>query len=342
MNNVIDLDNTYNRFNNNATLLLKNRISNLYLSDNIFITNSGLHSNSLSIYILIMKYKKINIIYPDNLYYENYNIIKYFNKHYDINIIEFKLLDDNDNILNIFNDNKDYYNILFIESCSNPFSFIFNFDLIPLIKNISNNNFIICDNTWLSINIFNPLIIDIDIVTISLTKYYSGNEGILGAIILKNNYLNDDINEYLKIIGIHNNPTHINNIINSISFMNTRMKKISFLTKKIINYLNKFNIYIVHPFLLNHISYDIAIKYFDYKIYPSTFLIEINKTIEDINIILKKITIFDISTSFGGNLTKIDKNIFTKNDKNYIRISIGYDDSYSKLIYGFNELIFTM
>jgi uncharacterized protein YwgA len=68
-------------------------------------------------------------------------------------------------------------------------------------------------------------------------------------------------------------------------------------------------------------------------------MIETNNNKEELMEILKKIKILNVSVSFGSNLTKIDKNIFVNNNKNCLRLSLGYNDPYYKIILGLNELI---
>jgi cystathionine beta-lyase/cystathionine gamma-synthase len=339
--NVVNIENNkYNRYNSSSSLLLKKKLSDIYLCENIILSNSGIHANSIAINTCINLFNNnnINIIYPNNLYYENINLIKYFNKNYNCNLIEFDIL-NNDIIISKFKDNYDKNNILFLESCSNPFGEIFDFNLINKIKKISKFVYIICDNTWLSNKIFNPLLINIDIVTLSLTKYYSGNSGILGCLFIKDNDLFKISEELCKYNGIHNSPIHLDIVLNNINNMDYRFNKLTKLTKKIINYLLKKNIYVIHSYLINHISNDLANEYFNTKYYPSTFAIETNCSKNDLEIIFNKLKILIVSVSFGSYITKIDKNIFTKNNKNYLRISIGYYDNLYRIILGLNELL---
>ena len=329
MDYTIDLNNNYTRFNNLQSKELKNKLEKLYNNENIIISNSGLHANSI---ILNYFYKNYNIIYPKQLYFENINLIKYLSN----TIYEFDILDDL-SLINILNNISNKNNILFIESCSNPFGYIFNYNIIKEIKKIVPNLKIICDNTWLSIEIFNPLLLDIDIVTKSLTKYYSGNTSILGACIIKDFNIFNNIENYIKYTGIHNSINNITIINNSLDYMKIRLKKLNILSKKIIKYLIQNNINVIHPYLLTHISHKLVLQYFNINLYTSTFLIEINKSIEDINILLS--TLDCVTVSFGGSLTKIDKNIFFENNKNYIRLSIGYNDTYDNLKLKINKII---
>ena len=62
---------------------------------------------------------------------------------------------------------------------------MFDFELLPKLKNNHKNLYTIVDNTWLSIVIFNPFNYSVDVVVGSLTKYVSGGTAI-GGIVLMN------------------------------------------------------------------------------------------------------------------------------------------------------------
>jgi len=320
MNNVVEND-KYLRSDNKSNNILISKINKLYQIDNIIINTSGLNANSFILEIIKIFYSnKINIFYSKDLYFENINLINYFSKINNIKIYEY--INNNYQLINLLNNYSNEINILFIESCSNPYGHIFNFNIINYLKKINPFLIIICDNTWLSNQIFNPFNVNIDIVTISLTKYYSGNAGILGACIMKDNNLFKCAEEYRKMNGIHISPSHLDNIINALNFYDIRIKKLSYLTKFTIDLLLSMNIEIIHPYLKNHISYDLAFKYFNMNIYPSTFLIETKNSDNNFKF---------VSVSFGSNETKIDKKIFYNNNKKYIRLSIGYDENLESL-----------
>jgi cystathionine beta-lyase/cystathionine gamma-synthase len=117
------------------------------------------------------------------------------------------------------------------------------------------------------------------------------------------------------------------------------MEKLSLLTINIINYLLNKNIEIVHPYLKNHISYNLALKYLNINIYPSTFLIGTDLNKIQLENILNQINLITVSVSFGSNITRIDKNIFNIENKNYLRLSIGYEETSELLIIKINELL---
>ena len=121
--------------------------------------------------------------------------------------------------------------------------------------------------------------------------------------------------------------------------MKDRLINSSNLCKFILNYLINKDIICIHPYLDNHISNKIYLKYFNNNICPSTFLIETQKNNNELLLIFNKLKLLLVSVSFGSEITKIDKNIYTLNNKCYLRLSIGYDDNINNLILQIDELI---
>ena len=310
-----------------------NKLSTYYNNDKIILLNSGLQANYLLLYTIIMTHKNkvLNIIYFNDIYYETILLFNYIKKLY--NVLYYKFND-----FKLFDDLSNDINIIFIESCSNPFGVVFDFDMINIIRKKCKKSYIICDNTWLTHNIINPLKYDIDVLTTSLSKYYSINTVICGCCIYNNIELYNVLNEYVNITGLHISKYTVEKLYNTICNVNTIMIHLSDITNQIIDYLLFNNIIVCHPFLKNHESYNLAKKYFN-ELYSSTFLIGFTKKLSNLKFILSKLSIFNIEVSFGSYHTKIDPLVFYKDNISYIRISIGYLDSYDKIINGINELI---
>jgi cystathionine beta-lyase/cystathionine gamma-synthase len=326
----------YSRYTNNNNESLKSKIGSLYNNPNVILTNSGLHSNYIATTTIVSKYNDINIIYGNELYHETFELIKHYEDNKNINL--YKL---NNNILELFTFNLyNQNNILFIESCSNPNGNIFDFSLIQQLRELSLNLYIICDNTWLSSSIFNPFDYDIDIVTISLSKFYSGGTAICGACLFKNNEDYLIVDKFVKITGIHISPLQINIIDQQIDYLEQRIKNSSDLTYQVLDYLLQFpQIVINHPLLKTHNSCNLIKKYFKNNLIPSIFTIGFIITKDNLLEITNKLSILSVETSFGSNLTKIDDYIYEIGEYSFIRLAIGYDDNIEGIKNGLNELI---
>ena len=325
----------YLRYSGNINEIVKNKLK-AYYNYNVSIANSGLHANYLALNTVIQYYNRdCNIVYINELYHESIDLICNFRQN-GINTYSINILDD-ELIINLFKTKiSDKNNILFIESCTNPNGYIFNFDIISKLRELSKKLIVICDNSWLTNIIFNPFNYNIDIITISLTKYYSGGNAICGACIIKNNDIYNILDNYIKISGIHISPLQLEIINNNIDCIYNRINITSDLTIKTINYINNLDkdIIINHPY-----NNDLAKKYFNDNLYPSSFTIGFYILQDDLYNILDKLTIINIETSFGSKLSIIDKYVFMINDYSFIRLSIGYEDNYERIIKGIEELL---
>lgn len=326
-NLVIDpISKEYLRYKSNKDLKLK--IGLLYNQNNIILTNSGLHSNYIVINTIVNQYKNINLIYGNELYHESMDLIKY---HKNINLFNINNL----NLNNIKNQN----NILFIESCSNPNGYIFDFSLIKQMRKLSLKLYVICDNTWLTSVIFNPFDYDVDIVTCSLSKFYSGGYAICGVCLFKSINDYEIINNYIKIAGIHISPLQLNIINDQINYVEERINRVSNLTCQILDFLLCIpNILINHPYLETHETSNLRKLYFKNNLIPSTFTIGFKISQDKLFEIINKLTIIKIETSFGSCASKMDTFINIIDDTSLIRLSIGYDDDFNRIKSGLEEL----
>jgi len=329
----------YSRYFTNQILTLSDKIKSIYNSNYAYIFNSGISANSIAIDILINNSKDSIIIYPTNSYYENIDVIQYKKQMYNIDFFEF-------DVLNTFQLHellkKPQHKILLLESCMNPSGYIFDFSQICEIKR--HNTSIIIDNTWLTGYIFNPLLCGADIVTESMTKYYTANTEIAGCCVFNNNCYDKLFDDYIKFTGIHISPNVIKIINDNINDTTIRLNNLSNLTIKIISYLLKNNITCIHPCLHTHPCYNYYYKYFNNNYCIGTFLIGFPNPKEQIKEMMDHIKIFEIKSSFCYSKTIINGTIYKikNNNLNFIRLSIGYNDHYDKIISGINELIYTL
>lgn len=82
------------------------------------------------------------------------------------------------------NVNNNKIDLFLFEACSNPSGLFFNFNIL---KKFPSHTKVVCDNTWLSPALFNPIKQGADVIVESMTKYISGGTCIGGLIIGKKN-----------------------------------------------------------------------------------------------------------------------------------------------------------
>lgn len=316
----------YVRHNCNELQILSLKFEELYSYKALILTSGNHAINILLRYILFkFKNKKINIIIPNELYYESNTNFYKLKEIFDFSIIKFNILEQEKELIDYANRlyimNTADIHVIFVESCSNPNGYCINYEVLQKFKDKVSNTLIIVDNTWLSSILCNPFDYKcIDFVVNSLTKYYTGGTIISGAIIPKNDY--DGILDLIKLEGIHISPIICNNILDKISSLNERLIISSNNTIKILNELLKIkDICLSHPYIYNN--------KFNNDLYPSVFTVTIyNLTKDKLISEIKKLNI-NYKTSFGGPDTKIDTYHKINHDNSItLRISIGYIDNF--------------
>lgn len=339
----------YNRTFSNSLQTLQNLLTNNYSSKTTHVTSSGLSAISTLFNALFLKHKTdpINIVYSSELYYDTPDIMVAYRQFYSPNSTTTKFdPTNNEQIINLFNnDYKNQTNVLFVEACSNPNGYIFDFSIIPKLRELSKLLYVIVDNTWLTEIIFNGTT-NIDFMIVSLTKYYSAGNAIGGAIMSFNDVLSSYITFWIEIMGQHVSPINCDIIYNNIiceDNMERRIVKSSNLTLEIINELILFKhpkmINIIHPSRHDHPSYDLAIKYFN-NLYPSVFMIIIDSNNDQIQNYLENNNGMDIKTSFGSKLSKIDPcDDYEWGLHMGIRLSIGYNDDKNRVVHYIKNLL---
>ena len=322
---VIDnLTKMYNRSNSTNLIELTDKISSFYSNNYTLITSSGMHAITTTLISIAIqnKWKSFNLVYSDELYCDTPRFIYDFSSTYS-NILTWPInVENSERIIQIFSEDlKDKFNVLFIESCSNPNS---NFSIIPTLRRSSEKLIVIVDNTWLSHVIFNPFNQDVDVTVTSLTKYYSAGTRIMGACIFKDKTLYDIAFKKNKYEGVHicpENALHVSLVTDNIT---ERIIISSAKTVNIINLLesNKKYQYINHPCLQTN---SLSSQYFENGLYPSVFTITVNCKLNKLKKILSK-KILPLITSFGSAFTKVDPWPYEKSGLTTFRISVGYAD----------------
>jgi cystathionine beta-lyase/cystathionine gamma-synthase len=344
-NDSIVLTNTdegfmYNRSMHEPLIKLREKFNKLYIGSTAF-TSSGMSAISSTLQVILNSYdsNEINLIHGNELYCDSPRLFKFWEKLYGFKRYEIDILDSYSDTPNgTFTDNLIYalfksfdkshsINILFVESCSNPSGYVFNFDIIAKLRKLSRKLYVIVDNTWLTSCVFNPFDKGADIVVTSLTKYYSAGSCIMGAIITRHETkFYNKLDDFLRINGSHVSPLHCSLVLKNIDSLKERIEKSSALTVKIA----KFLLSVEHPSLDTHPSKFLAEKMFSN--YPSvlTFVIPIVK--DDAIKFMQSIKEIDYKTSFGSPMSRFDPWPKTVAGGTQCRLAIGFNDTYQRLV----------
>ena len=343
---------SYSRSNHSDLIYLKITLSNFYKCNNTLITVSGLNAIYTVFNTIGIKkdLKLFNLIYPSELYCETKILISNYKKKYiPLNIYDFDIC-KTESILQLFS--KELYqkdNVLFLESCSNPNGYIFDFRILQQLKKLSKSLLVIVDNTWCPHYIFNPFNYGVDIVITSLTKYYSAGKVIGGVCFFKDYDLYNIAESEHIINGNYINPVTAQILNKEILDMEERIYTSSKLTLDIIDILNKIYsnnskkyIMINHPSIQTHPSYELSKLFFNKNnntiLYPAVFSYNIKISKKDLLDVLRTNNTLDHITSFGTKMSRTDLYPTEINGITTGRISIGYDDDINRVIKGINEI----
>jgi cystathionine beta-lyase/cystathionine gamma-synthase len=343
---------SYARSNHSDLIYLKITLSNFYKCNNTLITVSGLNAIYTVFNTIGIKkdWESFNLIHPSELYYEtNILILNYKKKYIPLNIYKFDIC-KTESIIQLFS--KELYqkdNVLFLESCSNPNGYIFDFRIIKQLRELSKKLLVIVDNTWCPHYIFNPFNYDVDIVVTSLTKYYSAGKVIGGVCFFKEYDLYNIAESEHIINGNYVNPVTAQILNNEILDMEERVLSSSKLILNVIKILNnsynlKKNIKIIHPSIQCHPSYELSKIFFNKNnfdnsiLYPSVFSYNTKISKKKLLFVLQNNNILDHMTSFGTKMTRTDLYPIEINGITTGRISIGYNDDLNRIIKGINEI----
>ena len=339
INLVSEGDKTYFRFDNDYSIEIKEKIQKQYGKDlEVALTTSGMNAIYSSIVSIMSKWNwdsNTNIVLGDEMYTETAGCITNFNKFYFNNKVKiFKVKIENDlDIIDLFEKNNKNKRVIFLlEPCTNPNGNVFNFSIIPKLRELCKQLVIIADITWTPD--LNAIDLGVDIIVVSLTKHHSGSGCIMGTIINKTG-LHLNINKYIKSSGIHISPYSCYILNDRINDMNERLEKAhNEVNKLAIELEKKYWVKKVnYPLLESHNSYKLAKKY---EIRPTVLnvLMDIPGTINTVKEWLSSRENINFATSYGGKDSRIDP--WFKNQKGtsyyWVRISVGYESKYEDII----------
>lgn len=219
---------------------------------------------------------KINLFYGDELYSQTPKIFKNLANLIKINLIPFNVTCI-DKLLVLIESHGDNFNIVFIESATNPSGNIFDYKIIRSLKKRVKHLKFIVDNTWLTSVIFNPFTFGADLVVLSLTKYYSAGTHIGGAILGYNIW---QVKYLLSSQGWHVSPKACEMMNEALTSLDHRIQQTSETTKKIVAYLRK-KVFIRHCSLETDISHGLSNLYYKGSYVPGVISLIVNFNKED-------------------------------------------------------------
>ncbi|EFC47592.1 predicted protein [Naegleria gruberi] len=314
------------------------------------LVSSGIQSISATLHGIISqnKFGPINLIYSNELYCDSPRLFNWLAKSFKINLVSVDV-GKPQQIISQFQDKKllKQVNVLFFESCSNPNGKIFDFSILQKLESLSKSLTTIVDNTWLTETIFNPFSVkQVDYVVSSMTKYYSAGTCIGGYVLARSKNALKHIEEWMIVNGNHVSPFHCELITQQMYSIDERIENSSKLTKRLITeYLSKHPkvLEINHPMISTHPTNTLVSKYFskvlDEFLVPSVFTFKVKGSKSQILGVLTRVKIIEHKTSFGGKTSRTDPWPEEHDGHTFIRLAIGYEDDYSRVVKGLEEIL---
>ena len=232
--------------------------------------------------------------------------------------------------------------MIWIETPTNPLLKIA--DLKAISSFAKNNNLIaVCDNTFCSPFVQNPLEFGFDIVVHSATKYLNGHSDLIGGVVV----CSDDKTElaeqllYLQnAVGSIMNPFDSFLLLRSLKTLPVRMERHCSNAIQIANFLESHNSIqrVIYPGLESHPQHEIAKKQMNG--FGGMISVEIKGGLEGAKKFLERTEIFSLAESLGGveSLTEHPAIMTHASIPPEVREEIGISDGLVRLSVGIEAL----
>ena len=192
--------------------------------------------------------------------------------------------------------------MIWVETPTNPLLKIV--DLKKIAKFAKENNLIsVCDNTFCSPYIQNPLELGFDIVVHSATKYLNGHSDLIGGIVVCSNHkteLADQILYLQNAIGSIMNPFDSFLLLRSLKTLAVRMERHCENAMQIASFLDSHEAIekVIYPGLESHPQHDLAKK--QMKRYGGMLTLILKGGLDSARLFLERTEIFSLAESLGG------------------------------------------
>jgi cystathionine gamma-synthase len=267
-----------------------------------------------------------HIIAPEDIYHGTRHLIKIFEK-WNINS-DFVDMTSAENVDEAVKKNT---KLIWIETPSNPLLKIVDINRIAkLAKKI--NAVAVCDNTWATPVLQNPLELGADLVLHATTKYIGGHSDVLGGAVISKepNKIFEFVNEIQKSGGAVPSPFECWLVLRGIQTLPLRIKEQSENAMVIAEFLSsRKEVEIVHyPGLKEHPGHQLAKE--QMKLFGGMVSFQVKGNKNDSLKLASQVNLFTRATSLGGPESLIEhrasvEGTETKTPQNLLRLSIGLE-----------------
>ncbi len=286
----------YSRSVNPTRKALESCIADLEGSNYGFAFASGM---SASATVLELLDSGDHVIAMDDLYGGTYRLFENVRKRSAGLEFTFCDLSDLNTLETSINKNT---KMIWIETPTNPLLKIA--DLSAISQFAKKHNLIaVCDNTFCSPYVQNPLDFGFDIVVHSATKYLNGHSDLIGGVVVCSNEKGDLANEILYLqnaVGSIMNPFDSFLLLRSLKTLSVRMERHCTNAHEIANLLESHQSIekVIYPGLSSHPQHDIAKK--QMKGFGGMISVVLKGGLDSATSFLEKTKIFSLAESLGG------------------------------------------
>lgn len=220
---------------------------------------------------------------------------------------------------------------------------MFDFSLLPALKELAPKCLFSVDNTWLTCKLFNPLQYGADLIIESMTKYISASQCVGGMIAGDQSIMNTNIYYNIIINGLFINPDQCRLYLTGLKSLKHRIMTVGELSLDVAKWLeSKTDVNrAMYPFLESHPTYKINKLLITKNYGPGVVLFHISKKFEKrryMNEFFAKSGMI-AETSYGSAYTKLDTWSFQGKSNKYdnnTSESEGIDGTWIRMALGYN------
>ena len=326
----------YSRSVNPTRKALESCIADLEGSSYGFAFASGM---SASATVLELLDSGDHVIAMDDLYGGTYRLFENVRKRSAGLEFTFCDLSDLNTLESSINKNT---KMIWIETPTNPLLKIA--DLSAISQFAKKHNLIaVCDNTFCSPFVQNPLDFGFDIVVHSATKYLNGHSDLIGGVVVCSSEKEDLANEILYLqnaVGSIMNPFDSFLLLRSLKTLPVRMERHCSNAKEIANFLESHKAIekVIYPGLASHPQHEIAKK--QMKGFGGMISVVLKGGLDSATKFLEKTKIFSLAESLGGVESLIEHPAIMTHASipREVREEIGISDGLVRLSVGIESL----
>ena len=326
----------YSRSVNPTRKALESCIADLEGSNYGFAFASGM---SASATVLELLDSGDHVIAMDDLYGGTYRLFENVRKRSAGLEFTFCDLSDLNTLETSINKNT---KMIWIETPTNPLLKIA--DLSAISQFAKKHDLIaVCDNTFCSPYVQNPLDFGFDIVVHSATKYLNGHSDLIGGVVVCSNEKEDLANEILYLqnaVGSIMNPFDSFLLLRSLKTLSVRMERHCTNAQEIAIFLESHQSIekVIYPGLESHPQHDIAKK--QMKGFGGMISVVLKGGLDSATSFLEKTKIFSLAESLGGVESLIEHPAIMTHASipREVREEIGISDGLVRLSVGIESL----